>query len=178
MTSLQDNGIKPGSNVYAEMGSTCDSQCATRIQPHTQIASSSNLRREQRPMGHRFDWYGSPQDKIQAFRTFQISPDLRDKHGYAEITPALRAKIRTNALKIYPIAAECEEAQRPAGQFALPEAAVSRAARSGVCNVRAEDAARISESASLGLPILSCQPERPSLPHRRQFARLITKETQ
>jgi uncharacterized protein len=52
-------------------------------------------------------WYGSPQDQIQAFRTFQISPELRDKHGYAEITPALRAKIfGLNALKIYPVEAE------------------------------------------------------------------------
>jgi len=38
-------------------------------------------------------WYGSPQDQIQAFRTFQISADLRAKHGYPEVTPALRAKI-------------------------------------------------------------------------------------
>ena len=38
-------------------------------------------------------WYGSPQDQIQAFRTFQISPELRAQHGYAEMTPALRAKI-------------------------------------------------------------------------------------
>jgi hypothetical protein len=38
-------------------------------------------------------WYGSPQDQIQAFHTFQISPALREKHGYAEITPDLRARI-------------------------------------------------------------------------------------
>ena len=38
-------------------------------------------------------WYGSPQDQIQAFRTFQIAPELRAKYGYPEITPALRAKI-------------------------------------------------------------------------------------
>jgi hypothetical protein len=50
-------------------------------------------------------WYGSPQDQIQAFRTFQIAPELRDKHGYAEVTRALRAKIfGLNALKIYPMA--------------------------------------------------------------------------
>jgi hypothetical protein len=49
-------------------------------------------------------WYGSPQDQIQAFRAFQIAPQLRDKHGYAEITPAVRANIfGLNALKIYPL---------------------------------------------------------------------------
>ena len=38
-------------------------------------------------------WYGSPQDQIQAFRTFQIAPELRDKYGYPEITPELRPKV-------------------------------------------------------------------------------------
>ena len=49
-------------------------------------------------------WYGSPQDQIQAFRTFQIAPELRERHGYAEMTPALRAKIfGLIALRIYPV---------------------------------------------------------------------------
>ena len=35
----------------------------------------------------------------------RIAPELRDKHGYTEITPALRAKIfGSSALKIYPVA--------------------------------------------------------------------------
>src|SRR5439155_2852148 len=38
-------------------------------------------------------WYGSPQDQIAAFRAFQISPELRDAHGYPAITPKLRAKV-------------------------------------------------------------------------------------
>ena len=52
-------------------------------------------------------WYGSPQDQIQAFRTFQIAPELRAKHGYPEITPELRAKVfGLNATKPYAISAE------------------------------------------------------------------------
>ncbi len=47
-------------------------------------------------------WYGSPQDQIQAFRTFQISPALRKQFGYPEITPEMRAKVfGLNAAKIY-----------------------------------------------------------------------------
>ncbi|MGQ0834518.1 MAG: amidohydrolase family protein, partial [Gammaproteobacteria bacterium] len=47
-------------------------------------------------------WYGSPQDQIQAFRTFQIAPELRDKHDYPQITPALRQKVfALNAAKPY-----------------------------------------------------------------------------
>ena len=38
-------------------------------------------------------WYGSPQDQIQAFRTFQISSEFRDRYGYPEITPELRRKV-------------------------------------------------------------------------------------
>jgi uncharacterized protein len=51
-------------------------------------------------------WYGSPQDQIQAFRTFQISAALREKHGYAEITRELRAKIfGLSAAKVYGLSA-------------------------------------------------------------------------
>ena len=49
-------------------------------------------------------WYGSPQDQIQAFRAFRISDEFREKYGYPEITPAVRAKVfGRNALKIYPV---------------------------------------------------------------------------
>jgi hypothetical protein len=52
-------------------------------------------------------WYGSPQDQIQAFRTFQISPEFRDTYGYPELTQAVRANIfGLNALKIYPVPAD------------------------------------------------------------------------
>ena len=49
-------------------------------------------------------WYGSPQDQIQAFRTFQIAPELRARHGYPEITPQIRAKVfGLNAARVYGI---------------------------------------------------------------------------
>lgn len=38
-------------------------------------------------------WYGSPQDQILAFRTFQIAEALREQYGYPEITAELRAKV-------------------------------------------------------------------------------------
>ena len=47
-------------------------------------------------------WYGSPQDQIEAFRAFQISPELREKYGYVELTPALKRKVfGLNAVKVY-----------------------------------------------------------------------------
>ena len=47
-------------------------------------------------------WYGSPQDQIQAMRSFQISPEFQDRYGYPEITPEIRAKIfGLNAVRAY-----------------------------------------------------------------------------
>jgi hypothetical protein len=64
-------------------------------------------------------WYGSPQDQIQAFRAFQIAPELRDRHGYPEITPALRAKVfGLNALKIYPVPKDVLEKHLPKDRVA------------------------------------------------------------
>jgi len=58
-------------------------------------------------------WYGSPQDQIQAFRTFQISDQIQDKYGYAKITPELRARIfGLNAAAVYDI--ETDEVLRTA----------------------------------------------------------------
>jgi uncharacterized protein len=55
---------------------------------------------------------GSPQNQIEAFRMFQITPQYQQKYGYPAITPAIRAKIfGLNAAKIYrvdPTAARCK----------------------------------------------------------------------
>src|SRR6266436_45347 len=49
-------------------------------------------------------WYGSPQDQIQAFRAFQISEELQEKHGYPKMTPKRRAQIfGLNAARPYGI---------------------------------------------------------------------------
>ena len=49
----------------------------------------------------------SPQDQIQAFRTFQIAPELRETQGYPELTPALKAKVfGLNAMVPYRISAQ------------------------------------------------------------------------
>ncbi len=105
VTSLQANGVKPGGNVFAELGSTWrflmrDPDSAA----HALGKLLKHCGEENVLWGTDSIWYGSPQDQIQAFRTFQIAPELREKHGYPEITPALRAKVfGLNALKVYAI---------------------------------------------------------------------------
>ncbi len=101
--SLLENDIAPNSNVYAELGSTWrflmrDPESAAHalgklfryVGEHNVLWGTDSI------------WYGSPQDQIQAFRAFQISEALRERHGYPEITPELRARVfGLNALKPY-----------------------------------------------------------------------------
>jgi len=92
--SLIENGVKPGSNVYAELGSTWrflmrdPEQAAHALGKLILHCGENNVL-----WGTDSIWYGSPQDQIVAFRTFQISPQFRERYGYPGITPALRAKI-------------------------------------------------------------------------------------
>jgi len=105
--SLAESGVKPGANVYAELGSTWrflmrdPQQAAHAMGKLLKACGEDNV-----VWGTDSIWYGSPQDQIQAFRTFQISAELRAQHGYPEITPALRAKIfGLNAARVYGVSA-------------------------------------------------------------------------
>jgi uncharacterized protein len=107
ISSLVKNGIKPNSNVYAELGSTWrylmrePEQAAHALGKLVRYCGEDNVL-----WGTDSIWYGSPQDQIQAFRTFQISPPFRERYGYPEITPALRAKIfGLNAARVYGLSA-------------------------------------------------------------------------
>jgi predicted TIM-barrel fold metal-dependent hydrolase len=106
--SLEESGITPGSNVYAELGSTWrflmrdPQQAAHGVGKLLKHCGPDNVL-----WGTDSIWYGSPQDQIQAFRAFQIALEFREQHGYPEITPALRAKIfGLNAMRPYAISAE------------------------------------------------------------------------
>jgi predicted TIM-barrel fold metal-dependent hydrolase len=105
--SLVENGVAPNANVYAELGSTWrflmrdPEQAAHALGKLFRHCGENNVL-----WGTDSIWYGSPQDQIQAFRTFQIAPELRMKHGYPEISPALRAKVfGLNAARVYGISA-------------------------------------------------------------------------
>lgn len=103
--SLLDNDVASNSNVYADLGSTWR---MLMQDPDSAAHGMGKLLRyvgeDNVIWGTDSIWYGSPQDQIQAFRAFQISEALREKHGYPEITPALRAKVfGLNATKPYGI---------------------------------------------------------------------------
>ncbi|WP_434131520.1 amidohydrolase family protein [Methylocaldum sp. GT1BB] len=106
--SVQDNGIPPNSNVYAELGSTWKllmrdpGQAAHVLGKLFKYVGENNVL-----WGTDSIWYGSPQDQIQAFRAFQIGEPLRERHGYPEITAELRTKVfGLNAAKPYGVSTE------------------------------------------------------------------------
>jgi uncharacterized protein len=57
-------------------------------------------------------WFGTPQDQIQALRSFQISEELQERHGYPALTDELKAKIfGLNSAALYgvePITGPCD----------------------------------------------------------------------
>ena len=105
LKSLLDNGIAPNSNVYAELGSTWrfamrDPTMAAHILGKLLV----HVGQDNVLWGTDSIWYGSPQDQIQAFRSFQIAPRLLAAHGYPELTPKLKAKIfGLNGARVYGI---------------------------------------------------------------------------
>ena len=107
ISSLQKNQVKPNSNVYAELGSTWrhlmrdPEQAAHALGKLLLHVGEDNVL-----WGTDSVWYGSPQDQIVAFRAFQISKEFRERFGYPEITPALRAKVfGLNGALVYGISA-------------------------------------------------------------------------
>lgn len=92
--SLLDNGIRPGSNVYAELGTTWREVMKSPDQAAHLIGKLIKYVGEDRVLwGTDSIWYGSPQDQLQAFRAFQISDEFCERYGYSKLTPQIKAKI-------------------------------------------------------------------------------------
>jgi uncharacterized protein len=103
VTSLRANGIAHNANVYAELGSTWRIVMRnTETAAHLLGKLVKHVGEDNVLWGTDSIWYGSPQDQIQAFRAFQISKDLQDRHGYAPLTPQLKQKIfGLNGARVY-----------------------------------------------------------------------------
>ena len=92
--TLQDAGIAPGANVYAELGSTWfnvmrDPDQAAHVLGKLLVAvGPDNV-----VWGTDSIWYGSPQTQIEAFRAFEITEEYQEQFGYPALTPELKRKI-------------------------------------------------------------------------------------
>jgi hypothetical protein len=104
--SMQEAGNPP--NVYAELGSTWRFVMRDPDQAAHLLGKLLKTFGEDRILwGTDSIWYGSPQDQIQAFRSFQIGPELQERHGYPALTPAIKRKVfGLNAAGVYGLQAD------------------------------------------------------------------------
>lgn len=92
--SLAEAGIGPSENVYAELGGTWwfimrDPTVAAHVLGKLLLYVGE----DRVVWGTDSIWFGTPQDQIQALRTFQIAPELQERHGYPELTDERKRKI-------------------------------------------------------------------------------------
>ncbi|HVE63728.1 MAG TPA: amidohydrolase family protein, partial [Mycobacteriales bacterium] len=113
VSSVLDAKVAPNSNVYAELGSTWwqvmrhPTEAAHFLGKMLKYLGVDNVL-----WGTDSIFYGSPQDQIQAFRAFEISPELQERYGYPALTPEVKAKVLgRNGARVYgvePVARRCE----------------------------------------------------------------------
>ena len=110
---MKKNGVGPNENVYAELGSTWwtimrdPDQAAHLLGKLLRYVGEDNVL-----WGTDCIFYGSPQDQIQTFRSFQISNEFQERFGYPELTDRLKAKVLgLNGARVYgidPSSRKCE----------------------------------------------------------------------
>ncbi len=115
ITSVLDSGVAEQGNVYAELGSTWRGLMRDPEQAAHGIGKLLKyLGPDQVLWGTDSIWYGSPQDQILAFRSFQIAETFQERFGYPAISPEIRAKVfGLNAARVYHISV-AEAMQRAA----------------------------------------------------------------
>jgi predicted TIM-barrel fold metal-dependent hydrolase len=103
VTSLVRSGVGPNQNVYADLGTTWwqvmrdPTQAAHLLGKLLTHVGSDNV-----VWGTDSIWYGSPQDQIQAFRSFEISQEFQERFGYPALTKDLKAKVLgLNGARVY-----------------------------------------------------------------------------
>jgi uncharacterized protein len=117
ITSMRRAGIGPNQNVYAEIGTTWwnvmryPDQAAHVLGKLLRYVGEDNV-----VWGTDCIFYGSPQDQIQALRSFHISEELQERYGYPRLTKEIKAKILgLNGARLYgvdPIMVPCEFTRR------------------------------------------------------------------
>jgi hypothetical protein len=100
--------VAPYPNCYAEIGTTWASSIVTfpTVAAHIMGQLMKYLGPDRIVFGSDSVWYGSPQWQIDAFWRFQIPDDMRERHGYPEITVEDKRKILgLNSARLYGITA-------------------------------------------------------------------------
>lgn len=103
VTSLADAGVEPGTNVYAELGSTWFLMLRRPHEAAHVLGKLLVALGEDRVLwGTDSVWYGAPQRLIDAFRAFRIPEWMQERYGYPALSDAAKAKILGgNASRLY-----------------------------------------------------------------------------
>lgn len=102
--AYREAGFKPNQgNIYAELGA-CWRYFMGRPDEAAHVMGKllATFGEERILWGTDSIWFGSPQDQIQAFRAFEITPDYQERFGYPALTPATKKRILgINAAAVY-----------------------------------------------------------------------------
>jgi hypothetical protein len=92
--AMDDVGIPPGSNVWAELGTAWREVMTDPTQAAHLLGKLLSRVGEDRVLwGTDAIWLGSPQPQIMAFRAFSISTELQERFGYPALTDAVKRKV-------------------------------------------------------------------------------------
>ncbi|MGE0794996.1 MAG: amidohydrolase family protein [Acidimicrobiia bacterium] len=132
--ALADHGVGPNENVWAELGTTWREVLSNPTEAaHAVGKLLLHVGADRVLWGTDAIWYGSPQPQIMAFRAFQISPELQERHGYPALTDEVKRKVfGLNAAALFGVDVE-------ATRCALDEGGLGAA--------RAQHAALVTEGA-------------------------------
>ena len=128
ITSMISAGLGPGSNVFAELGTTWQMLTSPgTVNPalgalggllggdapaHVLGKLLKHVGEDNICWGTDCIWYGSPQALIMSFLQFQIPQSLQDQYGYPALTMDIKRKILgLNSARIYgidPVAKRCQ----------------------------------------------------------------------
>ncbi len=105
LSSMQDAGIGPNQNVYAELGTTWWALLARPDEAaHLLGKLLVHVGEDNVLWGTDAVFYGSPQGQIQAFRAFQISEQFQEQFGYPALTDDIKRKVLgLNALRLHDV---------------------------------------------------------------------------
>ena len=117
ISAMKRHGVGPNRNVYAELGSVWwtimrdPTQSAHVLGKLLRHVGEDNLL-----WGTDCIFYGSPQDQIQAFRSFEITEEYQERYGYPALTRERKAKILgLNGARVYgvePRTVKCDFTRR------------------------------------------------------------------
>ena len=133
VTTLLENGLGPGSNVYAELGTTWFCLIKRPVEAaHVLGKLLKYVGPDNVLWGTDAIWYGPTQAAVDAFRAFQIPEWMQVEYGYPALTPDVKEKILgLNSARVYGIDLETARSKMGSDDVAWGRAAMDEYRKTG-----------------------------------------------